>query len=160
MNANWYLLGVLATIGFLFGCQGSEPAGPDQVILYSIDGNDYAPGKEPKKAAESFAGFPVLGKVELKKPEERRELLVALEKGLADKNARQAKCFWPRHGVRTITGGKMSDYIICFQCSTARMESEGQSKTTPIGREPQAVFNRLLKAADIPLAPGAEGKNR
>ncbi len=97
----------------------------------------------------------MLGKVELTKPEERRELLVALEKGLVDKEARQAKCFWPRHGVRTITGGKMTYYIICFQCSTARMESEGKSKTTAIGHEPQAVFNRLLKAADIPLAPGA-----
>ncbi len=58
MNANWYLLGVLATFGFLLGCRGSEPAGLDQVILYSIDGNDYAPGRNQKKPPSRLPGFP------------------------------------------------------------------------------------------------------
>ena len=70
----------------------------DSLTVYSIDGNDYEPGKEPK-SEEKFYDYPVLGKVEVTEPSKRQELIDALKAGITDHN-KGIKCFWPRHGSR------------------------------------------------------------
>jgi hypothetical protein len=140
------------------GVSASEPAVkvavPEQIILYSIDGNDYAPGEGPKAGGEKFGRYPVLGKVEIKDAGKREEIFAVLEKGIRDSDGRIAKCFLPRHVVRAVSKGKTVDYIVCFQCLQVQVVADGKSKTLPITAEPLAVFNRHLKAAGIPLAPG------
>lgn len=44
----------------------------DSLTLYSIDGNGYPPGKAPA-AKEKFHGYPVLGKLEIKNADRRKE---------------------------------------------------------------------------------------
>src|SRR3954469_9359154 len=81
---------------------------PARLTLYSIDGTDYPPGKQPK-AGEVFYGYPVLGKVEVKDAVRQREILGAIGEGIAKSDGTMAKCFWPRHAVRAVEDGKTVD---------------------------------------------------
>jgi hypothetical protein len=124
-------------------------AAADKVILYSIDGNGYAPGKEPN-AAEKFNGFPVLGKMELGK-EARTEVLGALVKGI--NNDSPAKCFEPRHAIRAIKGDAVTDYVICFACNQTSVMANGKLTKIRIAASAQPALDKLLKGANVPLAP-------
>jgi len=150
----------VSIIGAAFiGCGSGSVANlevPDQLTLYSIDGRDFEPGKEPK-VEEKFHGYPVLGKIEVKDLEKRKEIIATLKQGMARSDGKMAKCFWPRHAIRAVEKGRTIDCVICFECYQLEVH-EGRSKSVkPITREPQEVFNRHLKQADIPLAPGMVG---
>jgi hypothetical protein len=140
------------------GCRGDPVASldmPEQLILYSIDGRDFRPGQEPK-SEEKFHGYTALGKIEVTDEIKRSEIIVALKEGMARSDGMTAKCFWPRHAIRAVEKGRTIDYVICFECLQLEVH-EGQSKSLiPVRWEPQAVFNRHLKEAGIPLAPGSE----
>jgi hypothetical protein len=152
--------GVVATA--LTGC-GSDPVAdleaPEQLILYSIDGRDFEPGQAPK-ADEKFHGYPVLGKVEITDAAKRKEIAGALKDGLARSDGKRAKCFWPRHAIRAVTKGRTIDYVICFQCLQLEAHDGDSKSVKPVTREPQSVFNKHLKEAGIPLAPGMAGEDK
>jgi hypothetical protein len=143
--------------GFAAGCGRDPVASPetaDSLTLYSIDGRDFEPGKAPK-SEETFHGYPVLGKVEVKEAAKRKEILSALKDGIAHSDEKMmAKCFWPRHALRASEKGKTVDYVICFECYQLKIHSDGKVKTEPTTREPQSVLSKHLKDAGVPLAPG------
>jgi hypothetical protein len=124
----------------------------EQFTLYSVDGREFAPGKEPK-AEEKFHGHPVLGKVEVVDPDRRKEIVAALREGLASWDATPSKCFVPRHAIRAVARGRTVDYVICFECSQLEVHDGGSRSVKTVGREPQEVFNRHLREAGVPLAP-------
>jgi hypothetical protein len=126
-------------------------ADQDQLTLYSIDGKRFGPGKNPD-AAETFYEYPVLGHIDMIDGQQRRDLLAALRNGL-NEGKQTAKCFWPRHGIRIVSHGKTTDYLICFECSHVYIYSDVDVAVKPIERSHQAVFDELLKDASIPLAP-------
>jgi hypothetical protein len=157
MQTRFLVLICCSIIGAAFaGCGGGSVASldvPDKLTLYSIDGRDFEPGKEPK-VEEKFHGYPVLGKVEVKDPERRKEIIAALKDGMARSDGRMAKCFWPRHAIQAVEKGRTIDCVICFECRQLEIH-EGSSKSVkPITREPQNVLNRHLKQDGVPLAPG------
>src|SRR5438477_13107404 len=86
---------------------GADEATPERFVLYSIDGTDYAPGKAPK-ADETIAGYPVMGKVEIKDAAKRQEIVTALKDGIAQSDGNVAKCFWPRHAIELVEKGKIT----------------------------------------------------
>jgi hypothetical protein len=132
---------------------------PEQLTLYSIDGRDVEPGKQPK-AEEEFHGYPVLGKIEVTDAGKRKEIIDALKQGLAASDGKTAQCFWPRHAIRTIEQGRTTDYAICFECWQLAIYEGGTRRIKPVTRDPQAVFNRHLTVAGIPLAPGKFGEGK
>lgn len=149
------VVGSLIAMGALAWYRSGGPAVPpaaDRLILFSIDGNDYEPGTEPK-AAETFHRYPVLGSVEITDPATKKEILDALHEGLA-RGTQLARCFWPRHGVRVVRDGETVDSVICFECGHHEIHQGGDRKVMPTTSTPQAVLNRHLTAAGIPLAPG------
>jgi hypothetical protein len=138
----------------LFGC-GREPSFqiqvPDRLTLYSIDGrqddHDDKPGPDSGK---TFYGYPVLGKVAIDDPKRREALIVAFNRGIARSDGTMANCFWPRHALRLEKDGKVTDYLICFQClQFASYPGQGGGA---IDRSPQPTFDDELKRAGIPLA--------
>ncbi len=140
----------------LIGCRPDPVAAvatPGQLMLYSIDGRDYEPGQEPQ-ADEKFHGYPVLGKVEIAESDRRREIFAALQDGMAKSDGRMANCFWPRHAIRTLENGRTMDYVICFQCDQLELHVGDTKSVKPITRDPQPLFNKCLKEAGVPLAPG------
>ena len=144
---------------FLIGCESGSVQNlttPDSLTLYSIDGRDFVPGTEPK-ADEEFHGYPVLGKIDVKDPKSRREIIAAVKKGIADSDGMMAKCFWPRHAIRATENGKTIEYVICFECNQLQIYTDGTDELEPTTREPQVVLNKHLQDAKIPLAPGMVG---
>jgi hypothetical protein len=147
----------------LTGCGSNSTAilaAPEQLTLYSINGERPPELEEPPKDVETFHSYPVLGKVEVTDPARRQEIIRALREGLAPKDTPMARCFFPRHGVRAVEKDRTVDYIICFECSRIQIHENGQLKTIPTTGSPRAVLNRSLKEAGIPLTPGAEGERR
>jgi len=127
---------------------------PDQMTLFSLDGRKMLKGgSDPTYDGEHFYRTPVLGKIDVAAAADRRHLMQAMNEGLNDTGAVQAKCFWPRHGIRATTDGNTVDYLICFQCCQMQVYS-GEQKTTlfTIGNSPQEAFDRFIAAAGLPLA--------
>lgn len=128
-------------VSFNAGCGRNSVADleiPEQLILYSIDGQDYGPENAPK-VEETFHGYPVLGKVEIKEAEKREEIIAALKDGIAGSDGTMAKCFWPRHGIRAVEKGQTIDYVICFECYQLQVYLDGNAKSEPTIRKITAV---------------------
>jgi hypothetical protein len=118
-----------------------------QFDLYSLE-----PATEGKveKNKKTFHGWEVLGKTTVKDGKTRKELLDALQK-----KGDVAKCFDPRHGIRASHGGKSVDLVICFRCGQIYVFPDGKGEraaTLTISDTSQPVFDRVLKAAKVPLA--------
>jgi hypothetical protein len=130
--------------------------GPEQMVLYSIDGRDFPKSKDgPADKDVSVVNewlhqYPVLGKVEIKDGKQRKEILEALKDGIARKPEYGAKCFNPRHGLQFVEKGKTYEYIICFECSWYRLISEGSDQAlTAINSDVQPKFDKVLKDAGV-----------
>ena len=102
----------------------------------------------------------MLGKVEIIDAGKRREIIDALKQGLAQSDGKIAACFWPRHAIRTVEKGRTTDYVICFECYQLAIHDGTDRRVKPVTREPQAVFNKQLTEAGIPLAPGIAGEGK
>jgi hypothetical protein len=118
---------------------------PESLVLYSIDGRDFAPGEEPQ-TAEKFYNYPVLGKLSIDDAE-----------GVANSNWFEfVHCFWPRHGIRMISQGETIDLVICFECNRLELYSGAIETHEPISDSPIPLLNRHLQGAGIPIAPKTE----
>jgi hypothetical protein len=127
---------------------------PDELILYSLEGPEYLPSLGgPPPEGEMFHDFPILGKLDVKNPQDREEIVAALKDGAAHGN-QLAFCFLPRHAVRIVENGHTLDFVICFECYQFKLFEDGKEQTLPITRSPQKVFNKYLRAARVPLAAG------
>jgi hypothetical protein len=158
MPHRFVLLAGCVLVAALAGCRrdpAAPLAAPDELTLYSIDGRDFEPDQEPN-TAEVFYRYPVLGKVSVADPAARQEIVAALKEGMAGKAA-PAACFWPRHAVRAVEKGKVIDYVICFECHQLDAYADGRRKSLTTSRGPQAVLNKYLTQAGVPLAPGMAG---
>lgn len=133
---------------------GIDASSIQSLTLYSLDGGKKQSAKRPPKP-EKFHGFVVLGKVEITSPAKRKEIMDALYRGISSSNRwDMAKCFWPRHGIRVSVNDVMTDYVICFECHQLHVSSNGKTETEPTTNKPQVLLNKLLRAENIPLAPG------
>jgi len=140
----------------LTGCGGDPVADsgtPDALTLFSIDGRDEKP-RDAGQGAETFHGYPVLGKVEIADAGQRKELVAALKDGIARRPKYGAKCFWPRHGLHVVEKGKAVEYVICFECSRFDEFAGGERlRHELINPDVQPTFDKPLKDAGVPIAP-------
>lgn len=140
----WLLLAGLGVALAQSSC--SKPAAENVMTLYSIDGSRSTESK--KWNGPRHHGFPLLGKVEIWDVETQSQVLRSWDKGLAAEGSVH-DCFWPRHALSFTRDGATHDLVICFQCENY---SDGQRINLHVGKEPQALFNRLLSDAGVPLA--------
>jgi hypothetical protein len=118
----------------------------DELELLALD-----PNHPKKKPVEDFHGWEVLGKKTIDQAE-RRRLVEAFEKGVAEPHVQPAHCFNPRHGIRVTKGGKSADFVICFECHQVRVYMPGQKeKLFLVSSAPADLFNKILKGAGIKL---------
>jgi hypothetical protein len=112
---------------------------------------------DPKK--ESFHGYAVLGKLDVKSAEDRKKLVDALRQGAEDNPGAVAACFNPRHGIRMKTADSTVDLVICFECLSVEVyigDKRAEKGFLTTG-DPQEVFDAVLKAAGVkPAEPAAK----
>lgn len=110
-------------------------------------------------ARKRFHRYGVLGKMIVADPALKKQLLAALDDGIAEaqrppQHGLLAPCFKPRHGIRAVDrNGRVVDLVICFECGNARMYADKHKTTFAITETPQALFNRVLKTKGIRTAP-------
>ena len=114
------------------------PDDPDEVTLFSTDGRrERNPLDRDKPTDKEFLyHFPVLGRVSITDPEGHL-------------------CFFPRHVLRVVKGGRTIDLVICFQCNSYRVYADGKpasDKSPPVGKSSQDLLNKILADAGVPLA--------
>jgi hypothetical protein len=96
----------------------------------------------------------VHGKTTLK-AEDRTTILAALEKGIKDAPKFAATCLRPRHGIRATHDGKTVELVICFECFAILIYVDAKFERNPkVTGAPQAAFDKVLKAAKVPLPKG------
>jgi hypothetical protein len=128
-------------------------AKPEKLILYSIDGTDDSEANRRARQAEGeddFAGYPVLGKIELKSQKERNRLIAALQNAVAYPDGTPNRCFWPRHAILAVENGKTFEIVICFQCRQYMLNGRGFPL---IAKRPESMFNDYLRQHGIAIAP-------
>lgn len=147
----------------LAGCGGTPagglPADPDQLVVYSLDGPAHFKSEgelTPEQAkGEVLHGYPVLGKVDVADPARRREVVAAVAAAVRGAGT-QAKCFNPRHAVRTVAAGVTVDVVICFECGNYQGYRNGTRAPGPtpgISSAANPLLDQLLTDAGVSLAP-------
>lgn len=98
-------------------------------------------------ANEDLHGYRILGRAQLASASDRNHLLALIEKGIEDSDGTVAACFNPRHGIRIVKGGVVTELVICFECLSLHVYKGGVqsgSETTSIrySRAVTALFER------------------
>ncbi len=141
------------------GCNRLSFGDPvESMTLYSLDGLhevdewDKKPRGEEKAKGELFHRFPVLGKTEITSAADRSAILAALKRGIAKSDGREAKCFWPRHGLTLVQNGRHIEFVICFECTQLEEYTEGIPVRKPTADAASGLLNEHLEKAHVPLA--------
>jgi hypothetical protein len=108
--------------------------------IYSLQPEQAKPGADESKL---FHGYPILAKATVK-DEDKKKVLEALYKGIADNKGIAANCFIPRHGLRATNEGKTIDLVICFECLQVDLWDGKDRTRVLITASPRNVLNEFL----------------
>ena len=82
------------------------------------------------------------------RPDTRKRLVAALEKGVEENKGDVMKCFNPRHGIRVTHEGMTADFVICFECFQVMVYvAGGKGQRFLITDSPAPIFNQTLQHA-------------
>lgn len=122
-------------------------ASPESLELLSLQ-------PHADKSDEGFHGWQVLGKTTIEDKPTIAKLCGSFTSGIPEHRGPVVSCFSPRHGLRVTSGGKVVDFVICFECFAVETYLDGQilDRFISIDRDPQAVFDEVLGQSNIQLA--------
>lgn len=148
------LFEVVIVVGMQIGCCPTVPAHlPEKIsrlIVYSIDGVTQNTGEGSRTTA--FPYYPILGELEILDASVQAELITALNDDLG-RCGDSPKCYRPRHAIRLLTNDREIELVICYECSNAYLYENGDRKVKVIGNKSMGPINRILRNANIKLAP-------
>lgn len=108
---------------------------------------------ERSEGALHFHGWEVIGRTSIRDEDKRKKLVGAFKTGVEENQGIGAACFRPRHGIRIAEQGKVTDFIICFECYQVQVVIDGlPQKAVLVTRTPEPAFNEALKQAKLPLS--------
>ncbi|MCB1225798.1 MAG: hypothetical protein KDK99_08330 [Verrucomicrobiales bacterium] len=135
----------------------------DQIILYSLYPSevrnlvmDKRPESERLIGLPEFHEFPVFGTVRLSDSAQVTSWATTLQTALVDRP--ESVCdFMPRHGVRIIHQGLVTDFLMCFTCGDmvvwteqSRAEMHHPVWTKKVRNRMNALFDQHQIERDIP----------
>ena len=121
--------------------------------VYSLDPDRLALESDEK----GLHGFRVLGQTTVKDMNSRKKMIAALNTGVAKHDGSVADCFNPRHGIKVAIDGETHEFVICFECHQVQWYIDGnETKGFLISKSPQPTFDKILKAANVPLPKKAK----
>ena len=102
--------------------------------------------------SNGFHGWKVLGKTTITDAGVRNVLIAAFEKGVPRRNMEPVDCFNPRHGIKLVSDGITHEFVICFECYQVEWHSPRSTRGGfQITSSPQATFDKILRASNVPL---------
>jgi hypothetical protein len=108
---------------------------------------------EKTEGAFNFHGWEVIGRTFVRESAVRKKLVASLRSGIEENTGIGAACFRPRHGIRVTEKGKVTDFIICFECYQIQVYVDDRpQKAVLVTRTPEPVFNAALAASKLPLS--------
>lgn len=122
-----------------------------EVTLFSIN-----PWKE--KAGRDMpvvVGWGNLGGIVFTDPAQVKKVIGVLTAAM-EKGGGAVFCFDPRHALRIKDHGHQYDFIICFACYQVYVFRDGRYAATGYLVGSPEPYNRLLRAARVPLPPSNE----
>lgn len=110
---------------------------------------------------ELLHGYPVLGKIEIKTPEDRVTVLGELRGAMRTREESRSvgMCFTPRHGVMVRKGEQRLSFVICFECKRVLVEGlpEAEREAGEVLKRfdegLRAIFNSRFDAAGVTRSP-------
>lgn len=124
----------------------------DSIELLKLDGGDAAMESEEPSDLEDFHGGSVLLTVELNEAE-RVKVINDLYRTVALGDG-QAKCFFPRHGIRAKMDGQVLELALCYECGWGIAAGKYPQSVVLVGGTPSAM-DAILTAH----APKSEAKS-
>jgi hypothetical protein len=122
----------------------------DKATEFELLSLDPAP-VEASEGKDLFHGYKILGKTVVK-GDLVGKIRAALEKGVKDSDGSVTDCFNPRHGIRIVHEKKTYDFVLCYQCLSARVYVDdvkiGGFLT---GNSPEPVLTKILREAKVAL---------
>jgi hypothetical protein len=121
-----------------------------------------APPKPKLPPDQVFHDYAILGRHALSVTPEMKLIIQDLDRAGQLWGGGVPACYWPRHGIRVVEGGRVHDLQICYQCVTALLfvgteqvgviHFAGDGLKSPQAPNPNAL-NAILKKAGIKLPP-------
>lgn len=116
----------------------------DHFELLSLD-----PHPQWKAAKGDFYGYRVLGTAVIEDAENRKKLVFAFKRVVAENQGYIAACFNPRHGICVTRNEKQADFVICFECAQVQVFGEVHG-TFLISSSARTLFDGVLRDSEIP----------
>lgn len=123
----------------------------ERIELISLD-----PLRREENQPDGLGPWLTLGKTVVGDDAIRKQLVAAFEQGIEEQGCAFAGCFSPRHGIRATHDGKTVQFIVCFECKSVLYEVGELDGKLQISHFPEALFDRVLRAAGVPLAKKAK----
>ena len=111
---------------------------PDYFELLSLN-----PEYQHTTSRSNFHGYRVLGRAAITDSEDRKKLVSAFERGVAENQGMIAACFNPRHGISVTRNGKRADFVICFECDQVESHRVVEAHFL-ISSSPKELFDSML----------------
>lgn len=108
------------------------------------------------ETAESFYKYSVAGKQELSEQNMRQEVVEALIRSSHENKGQEAACFYPHHGLRAVSKGKVVDLLICFSCRKVKVLPDDEWAYMSATAMP--VLDKFLEESGIPPGPHKKKK--
>lgn len=121
-----------------------------QLTLYSLSPVPERSERQNPTGATRFHGYLILGQTVVTNRRTRVNVLRALYDGIGAAY-HGAACFNPRHGIQATSGQRSLDLVICFECGNIE-EYGGRGQGCHTTGSPQAILDRILTDANVPLA--------
>jgi hypothetical protein len=111
----------------------------------------------PYLSENEFYNHRVLGRTTVSDPATRKKLNAGLRAGARESDGSRMACFSPRHGIRVTERGRVTDFVICFECRQVRVYRDGVNVASFLtSASPQGVFDDVLRREGVPLAGSEE----
>ncbi|MGV3757769.1 MAG: hypothetical protein ACO1QS_20505 [Verrucomicrobiota bacterium] len=124
-----------------------------EITLYSLEPTA---DRAALQKFEQFHGIPVLGKTTITDAALKQTVIDAILEATINLQGSESPCFIPRHGLKIVSGGKITELSLCFECAKLELHSDGGYYS--LARRPQPLLNRILIDAGVPLPiPASDG---
>jgi hypothetical protein len=155
LKKRWTILGVVTLLALGTLAYLRAPGIPHAAWNALNDADRYELlSLNPHLSESDYYGHEILGQTLIQDAAVRERLNNALQAGVRASDGRAYACFNPRHGIRVTHAGVVTDFLICFECRQVQVwRGDQEIAHFLVSDSPQAVFDDVLKSADVPLAP-------